>query len=461
MSRYKNIFILVLAVLCIPKHHLASDMDSLRVLRIEKAMISGMHAYNSENISEALEYFTEAYRLTPTPYNTDLKLNVVKNYLALLGLGEDYKSFQVISKSVLRETRGYVDCNAESNALFLGLLTNIGAGASYNEDTGLAMVTYDMLVDRISSCGLDSINLAQSALNLSRLLIETGDATRAKEYLRVGQRYRGSHYPEYDAELSFIEARSAFADLQFERAKMSLLRSSNEFMYLGNYPRALTPINWGIQRLGPFLDSADFYELVLINIQISDSLGVTDESAELRLVKSLVRTTAVQNELMLSEHKKTTLVTVVSLLFVIVGALLSLILFKRQSNSIKALKISLIRRKKQEERLRGQVISIRELEQFGLDLLKGDLEALNGKELMSSLQRKFPDFTALLMTYTAEWTTGDREILIATILGYSPKTGADVLKTTPNSFRARKSKMLNRIPKSFRKDIKAWISKWR
>ena len=173
-----------------------------------------------------------------------------------------------------------------------------------------------------------------------------------------------------------------------------------------------------------------------------------------------VRANDMEDKLELSEHNKTTLITVVSLLLVLVSALLSLMLFRKQSKYIKVLQASLRSRVKNERRQHIAGITIQELEQFGTEILECDMNEMNGKELERLLRPKFPNFISLLLLHTASWTSGDREIFIATVLGLSPKNGSKILKTTPNSFRVRKSKMLHRIPASFRSDPKSWVMSW-
>ena len=387
----------------------------------------------------------------------------MKNYIALLSLGKDYGTFRVVTKRVLEQSSAYVECEGRSNSLFLGLLVNISGGASYLEDGALIMESYDLIAERVVKCSLDSINLAQAAMNVSSYYLKKGDVTKAKEYLAVGQKYRGSHYPMYDAELSFTEGRFAFAQRRFKESKSKLITASDEFLESGVYHRALNPINWGIRRLGPFLDSADLHDLVMTNMRISDSLGISDNSAELRLVESLVRMNALKDELELSEHKKTTLVTLVSSLFVIVATLLSILVYRRQTASIKALGTSVVRYRKKATIREKVSTSLQDVKRLGDRIQEGamgEVNAYNGRQLLDELEQVYPSFMDALKKETAGWSKGDREVLVAVLMGFSATSGSKVLNTTPNSYRVRKSKMLKRLPEPLRETPEAWVERW-
>lgn len=435
-------------------------LDSMQQKVISEYLKEGALAYQKEDLTTALEYFQAAFEATPPPYNSTLKLNVVKNYLALLGLGKNPELFEDISEIVLGELQFY-QCDVQTNSIAVGALVNIIGGASYMEETALAERSYNKLVFLVKHCDLDSIDLAQGALNMASMYLKISRFVEAEKYLSVGQKYRGSHYNIYDAELSFLEARMLFRERKFGKSKSKLIESSDLFFEAGSVERALNPLNFGIRKLTPFLDSVAIAELVRKNFLLSEKLGYSDNSAQLKLVESLVKINTLERELALSVKKKSSTFTIVSLVSILITFALSILLFQRQSNTIKSLSSSLKRYRNNS--LNGDDVQslLEDCLSFGRQLsngVHGKLEELNGDKVETLFAQFFPYLYNGILVSHAAWTTGERQLFITLVLDLSANNAATALQTTLNSYRVRKSKLIKKLPEEFKQNPKALIS---
>ena len=435
-------------------------LDSADVVAIETSLREGTVAYQNEDFSEALQLFRAAFNACPPPYNTPLKLNAAKNYLGILGISKEYTSFERVATRVVQDLKR-TPCDDVTNRFKVGILVNINGGAMYNEDSVLTIETYQQLVALVERCGLDSIDLAQGALNVANFYLNQGNAKAAYPLIELAQKYRGKHYGIYDAELSFCEARLLFYEHHFFTCRDRLLQCSDEFIAAKAYHRALNPVNWGIRRLAPFLDSVSIAELVERNFAISDSLGVSDNSAELKLVESLVKVNALQDELLLADKRKSTLISIVSLLSVMLAFGMSLLLFRKQSLAIKTLGSSIARYRKSSLNKDDVDALIAHCAKFGQQLEEGvhgktnDLDADLIERLFAQF---FPHVYKSILVAEPNWTVGERQLFITLLLAVKPTVGATFLKTSLNSYRVRKSKLIKKIPEEFKSDPRLLIA---
>jgi|SaaInl0LU_22_DNA_1037365.scaffolds.fasta_scaffold02213_6 hypothetical protein len=437
-----------------------SFLDSNSTAIIKNTLKEGTLAYNNERFSDALGLFRTAFNSCPPPYNTPLKLNVAKNYIGVLGLGKEYSSFERVSKRVLQDLE-QLDCDEAILKYKIDILVNINGAATYRGDSSLCANTYNQIVKTVTSCGLDSIDLAQGALNLANLYLAKDHLDEVYPLLEIGRKYRGKHYAMYDAELSFLEARVLFYDHQFFKSRDLLLQSAEEFKQSNSLRQALNPINWGIRRLTPFLDSNSIATLVKKNFEISDSLGISDNNAELKLVESLVKVNALQDQLLLADKRKSTLLTIVSLLSVMLAFGMSLFLLKRQSLTIKTLGSSIVRYRKSSLNSADVNAIIEHCRKFGEQLengVHGKTENLDADMVEHLYAQFFPHVYKSILVSQPNWTVGERQLFISLMLGVKASVGAEFLKTSLNSYRVRKSKLIKKLPESFKQDPRQLIA---
>lgn len=406
---------------------------------VRSYMRQGVEAYNSYDLQSAIEAFNMAYTTCEEDYNDPLYINTLKNYAGLLAITKRKGVFKkLVADNITRLP--YQDCSPNMSNLVLGTLVNFHTGASYQEDIATASLVLKYTDIAFENCNHDSINLAQIYVNAAQLEINKGTCKRAKDYLEFSRQYleQLGSLDNYAATLALTEAQYHTCSGKYELALKKVKNSSQLFLGSQQPNRSVEPLDWAIENLSPILDTNDLRYLIHRTLFLKDSLEINSNIDQTQLLDIIARV----HEANASLHRKELVIyqmTIAFAFFFILFSVLFFIFFKRKNSYTLKNLDNTVKAYQENINARNSLTISNDFK----DLLKNLLEdkAIGSAELE---RRILKDFGYLFENSTLyqNLSSGDRCVLYTLLLGASNAESANMLMTTVNSYRVRKSKFL-------------------
>lgn len=416
--------------------------DSTRTI-IKENLKQGVISYQKNQLGDALEYFDNAYNMVSDDYTDPLTLNVIKNYTAILGLTKRNGRINEVANSVLPKLP-YDSCSAKISSLVIGTLVNFHGAATFQNDQNLSERILKYTSIAFHYCNHDSINLAQINLNAAKLALRNNDNKKAEELLKVSKKYENAFTEgsEYDGTLY-----SALGHLErnkgnYQKAQELLIISSKKFLLCFDPKRAVDPLDWAFENLSPYLDSASNYQNTARMIFLRDSLNFTSSLDQIKLLNAIAKNQKVNEEL----RKKETIIYQVSLAWALFVILLvgTFIFFyqTRMKRTIYDLNSTVVAY--QEKTSTQELTASIDIESTIVDVREQLTQKPpeNHFHLEEIIRKSLPEIFSS-GSIIEKLKEGEKAVFYMILIKARAKEAALILNTSENSFRVRKSKLIN------------------
>lgn len=429
----------------------SSPKDSL-TKSIETYFINAEIAERNTDLTSALDYSASAFSLISKPYDSKLKLQVIEQYISILAKSPDQNLFTQLCTDVLFDLNKY-SCDSSLNSDLLTVAQSINHAATQRQDRYLSDRSFDFIVNRINKCKLDSSLIASTAIRCARMHLELDNASDAYKYLNIAQNSRASLSTHFNGDLMFLEAQIFHKRKAFESSLERALSASETFQRLEAYNKALEPLEFAFHNLTPFLDSTNISRIVAMELGIISKLEKFNNTTQKRITSNYLTINILKKKHALISKRELNQVVITAIASSLLTATLLFWLFRSIPKIYSGSSSTLNKTKKTASSHSTNEEIFQDCKSFGYELVKnkyGEIKEISPEKLNELFFQKFPEIYDKLLVKQADWTSGERLIFITLLIGLSPMFGAQVLNTTTNSYRVRKSKLLKKIPEKYR-----------